>query len=335
MGLKNSYIIGKSRTKEGFNLFFGKVSSDASGILSGYIEKDSHVQELRKQFEIPKKDLLLDLGTSPHPGTAYGFNLTNRYQGAKSHEFFGKICFFYKPEKEAAAALMKAFDKAQAIIERAGFNPVVNSVWEINSAESGGKWAGSYKRSKKPEQVPHRFAIKPESLPESEFVYVILHEFAHHLHAEYLTGAKINATWIKLFNTSIKLQTIGKEQSSRLLQALIEGEERPSDFKSGLSEEDGLAFNWIMRTIKADHAISIRELDCLFEADFRDEIEQLWPKKTLHKKDLKPILSEYATTNYHELIAESFAFYLTKRTLPSSITKLVERSLSFAKANRE
>ena len=53
-----------------------------------------------------------------------------------------------------------------------------------------------------------------------------------------------------------------------------------------------------------------------------------------HKKDLAPVVSEYATTNYHELIAESIAFHLTKRKLPAPIAALVEKSLGFAKAKQ-
>ena len=180
--------------------------------------------------------------------------------------------------------------------------------------------------------MPHRFQIKPETVPATEYVYVILHEFAHYLHREFMTGAKLNAAWIRLFNTSIKLLTIKRDQSMRLLTALIQGEEKPSDFKSGLDDENKLAFNWIIRTIKADHAISLAELDILFEADFKDEIEALWPDKTLNKKDLAPIVSEYATTSPPELIAESFAFHLTKRSLPAPITKLMEKSISYARA---
>ena len=333
--MKNSYIIGKNRGKEGFSLFLGRVASSTNGLVTGFVEKDSHIRDKRSGFEVPSKDVLLNLGTEPHPGTVYGFNTANLYQGAKQHDFFGRICFFYKPEKELATKLMKAFDKAASILEKLGFVPVINSLWQVNSKDSGGKWAGSYKRSKKPELNPHRFSIKPESLPDTELVYVILHEFAHHIHAEYLTSPKINATWIKLFNTSIKLLSIPKDQSQRLLQALIGGEDKPSDFKSGLSEEDALAYNWIIRNIKTDHALSINELNHLFEADFRSEIESVWPQKLLHKKDLRPVLSEYATVSYYELIAESFAFYMLKRTMPQSIQKLVEKSISIAKVGVE
>lgn len=332
----NHYIIGRAQGGAGPKLFFGKVQSRSGTILEGYIEKDAHIANVKTSFEIPAKDVVLDLGENPHPGSVYGFDTTNRFFTRKVHDFFGPICFFYKPEKEVVKKLFAAFDTAAKILQKAGFEyPAGISVWEIVPKESKGKWAGYFKKSNKPESNPHRFSIKPESAPDSEWVYIILHEFAHYLHFSAMTGAKLNAAWIKLFNTSIKVQTIKKETSVSLLENLVSGEDRPSDFKSSLDEDQRNAYNWILRTIKADHSVSVRELDTLFEADAKDEIQNLWPQRTIHHKDLQPIVSEYATTAVQELLAESVAFYLTKRKLPAGITKLVEKSLSFAKANQE
>ena len=280
---------------------------------------------------------MIDLGSNPHPGVVYGQDVTSRYLGSKRHDFFGQISFLYKPSSDVSKKLMEAFDHSASILTKAGLGEPMNSVWEVRSHEIKAKWAGYYKRSKAPEKNPHRFSIRPESVPVSimELSYVILHEYAHHLHAENLTGPKINAAWVRLFNTSIKLQTIKKEQSQQLLDLLIDGEERPSDFKTGLEEDHRNAFNWIIRTIKADHAVSIKELDLLFEAGYKDDISSLWPKVTLNKKDLNPVVSEYATVSYRELFAEAFAFHFTKKKLPDGVTKLLEKSLSFARANTE
>jgi hypothetical protein len=332
----NHYVIAKLQDREGQRLIFGKIDSDKRGILSGLQEKNSHIDKLRATFEVPHKDVVLDLGENPYPGSAYGFDVTNRYYKRKAHETFGQICFFYNVPKDVAQKLFSAFDTAAKILDKAGLHvPGGISVWEILPPDSRGKWAGYYKHSKKPDNNPHRFAIKPESLPASEWVYVILHEYTHYMHATMLTGAKLNAALVKLFNTSIKLQTVKKELAVNLMESLLDGEERPSDFKSGLDEEQRNAYNWIMRTIKQDHSLSIKELDILFEADEKDSIRALWPQRTLHKKDLKPQVSEYATVSYHELVAEAFAFYWTKRKLPDQVVKLVEKSLSFAKANQE
>lgn len=335
--MQNHYIIGKTPSKEGGDKkFFGKVSGINRGIVEGVIEKNAHFGAKHSQsFEIPLKSVLVDLGLSPSPGTVYGFDVTNRFYAKKHHEVFGNICFMYKIEKQIAMKLFAAFDEAAKILKKWGLQiPTEMCVWQIMDKESKGKWAGYYKHTPDPEKTPYLFAIKPESLPVTEFTYVILHEVAHFIHRTALTGAKINARWIRLFNTSIKLQTFKKEQMERLLADLTGGEERPSDFKSGLDEDDTLAFTWAIRVIRQDHSVSLRELDILHEAEETEEIARLWPKRTLHKKDLAPVVSEYATTNYHELFAESVAFHLTKKKLPAPIADLVEKSLSFAKAKQ-
>lgn len=333
--MKNHYVIGKSSTKEGVKLVFGKVSSITNGIVEGVQEKNSHIQKMRNGFEIPLGNIVIDLGPEPHPGTVHGFKVGHRFVGKITHDFFGNVCYLYKAPKEVREKLSAAFDLAAKIITKAGFEAPEASVWEVHPKDGGGKYAGFYTHSPKIEKAPHRFAIRPECVPTSEYVYVILHEFAHHLHAQYMTGAKLNAAWLKLYNTSIKPQTIKKETSQLLVQALVDGEECPSDFKTGLDEEQRNAFNWIIRQIKTDHGVSIKELDTLFEAQYKDEIEKLWPTRTLAKKELAPIVSEYATKNYHELVAESLAFHWTKKKLPANVTALIDKSLSYARTQIE
>lgn len=336
--MQNHYVIGRMSSKDGEDKkFFGRVSRIVRGIAEGTIEKNQHLGGSHvKTFEIPLKSILVDLGTDPAFGSVYGFEVTNRFYKKKHHDYFGSICFMYHVDKEAARKIFGAFDRAAAILKKAGFVlPADKCVWQINHRETKGKWAGYYQHTTDTDKLPFQFAIKPESLPDSEFVYVVLHEVAHFLHKTALTGSKINARWIRLFNTSIKLKSFKRELMTSLLDELLAGEERPSDFKSGLDEEQTLAFNWALRVIRADHAVSVRELDILFEAEDKDEIRKLWPQRTIHKKDLSPVVSEYATKNYHELFAESIAFYLSKtKKLPQPIVNLVEKSLAFAKANQ-
>ena len=257
MTAEGHFIVGRARHKEGTSLFFGRVDSVAKGIVYGVKVKDAHIAARRIGFEVPIKDVLIDLGTDPHPGKVYGQEVTSRYSGTKQHPYFGNIHFLYKPKAEVGKKLFEAFDHAASVLEKARIVPPVDTVWEIRSPEVQGKWAGFYQRSKAPDKNPHRFSIKPEAVPVTmvDMAYVILHEVGHHVHSEYMTGAKLNAAWVRLFNTSIKLQTVKKEQSQNLLDVLLDGEERPSDFKSGLEEEQRNAFNWILRTIKSEHAL--------------------------------------------------------------------------------
>jgi len=331
-----SYIIGKIRAEEGHRLFLGKITGTSKGIVEGYIEKHSHLKKKRALFEIPERDIVLKLGDQPQPGKVYGFDVTNIYTNKViHHEFFGPIHFFYRIKKETGKKLMAAFDSAAKRLTKLGFEPMVNCVWIVQHPETSGKYAGYYSHSRDAEKLPHELAIKPEMYEEKDMEYIIVHEFAHYMHANFLKQPKVNAAWIRLFNTSIKVQTIRKEDSISLMETLLDGEERPSDFKSGLDEEQRNAWNWIMRTISQDHAVSVKELDILFEADERDEIKKLWPQRTLHKKDLAPVISEYATKSHKETLAEAVSFYITKKKLPQSVIALVEKSLRMAKTQQE
>jgi hypothetical protein len=67
----------------------------------------------------------------------------------------------------------------------------------------------------------------------------------------------------------------------------------------------------------------------------KDDIRGLWPLRNIPRKELAPIVSEYATKNHKELFAESFAYLLTGKKLPEPIVRLLEKSISHAKANVE
>jgi len=330
----NQYVVARVRTKEGSKLVFGKVHELAKGIAYLTGAKDAHIPHLKTSYEVPVKEVVAVLNDNVPSGKIWGFDVDSCLKGKVPHDFFGDIAFFYKPTKEVKAKLITAFDDAAKVFTKAGFSFPDECVWEIYSPETSGKWAGRYKHSKHPDKNPHRLQIAPEK--HNDNLYVILHELAHHVDFSFLQKApKLQAAWIRLYNTSIKPQTIRKDVSQSLLDLLIDGEDRPSDFKGQLEEEQRNAFNWIIRQIKADHSVGIFELDTLFEAQCKDEIKTLWPLRTLAKKELAPIVSEYATTNVKELIAESFSFYWTKKKLPSKVHDLVEKTLSYAKTQVE
>jgi hypothetical protein len=331
-----SFVIGKQRKEEGFDFFFGKVSGVSNGVVSGRIEKDFHVKQ--KFFEVSTKDILVDLGANPHAGSVYGQDVTCRLTAKREHDFFGRIFWLYKPRKEAVTAIDDALDQAASILKKHKLPRLPDDVvLEMRSNEVKSKWAGYYKHSKAPDKNPHRISVKPESvsLRESDIVYCILHEYAHWFHHNCATGPKLNARWVRLFNTSIKLQTVTKADSASLMESLLGGQERPSDFKSTLDEDQRNQFNWICRTIKSDHALSVAELDLLFESDFKEDIRAVWPTRTLHKKDLKPVISEYACVNYKETFAEAMSMHLLKKKLPESVISMVEKSIEFGRANSE
>lgn len=307
----------------------------SGGVITGYLEHDYHIASKRMPIEVLEKQVVCNLGPKPMQGKVYNVEVAP-FIGSKHHDLFGTISFLYQPKKEVGARLMEAFDRVGKRMEKKGLEFLCDDtagdrVWEVRAAK--GKYAGMYKKSKKPSVNPHRLIISPDKLPMSEMEYVLYHEIGHHLHLNFVRSNKLNTKWIKIFNTTVKPLTVKKEVSANLLGLLIDGDTMPSDFGSTLDDDLTNSYRHILRIIKAEHAVSVKELDILFEERELDEIKSLWPQRTIvPKRELKPIVSEYSTVNYKELFAETFAFYMTGRKLPQKLVDLLEKCLTHAKS---
>jgi hypothetical protein len=336
---KNDYAIfvtKGSAEKPGKPHLF-KVTGQDKGIVTGILTKNSHIQTLKSSVEVPIKDVIINLGPEPYPGKVHGCDVTNLYSGKKEHPDFGYLYFMYKIDPEVGTKLFNAFTKAYKVLKQARLDFAIQPetcIWEIMPFH-GEKYAGMYTRSKNVEKSPHRYQIRPEIMPANDWPYVIYHEVGHHLHKEFATGSKLQAAWIQLYNSTIKVSNIKREQSTEMLDALLAQEDRPSDFKGSLSEEDALIYKLILKSIQQNHSISVKELDLLFEADYRDDIRAVWPTRGISKKDLAPVVSEYALRAWYELFAESVAFRLSGKKLPKEVESLVDRTFSYARSNHE
>jgi hypothetical protein len=335
---KGEYAIGVVRSNEGkAKPFLFKVTGQNKGIVSGTLTKNSHIQSLRSSVEVPIKDVVINLGADPFPGKVHGCDVTNLYRYKKQHSEFGYLYYFYDAADEVKTKLEHAFTKAYKVLKQARLDFLVQPdtcIWEV-LPYTGEKYAGMYMRSKSTEKSPHRFQIRPEIMPATDWPYVINHELAHHLHKEFATGAKLQAAWIQLYNSTIKVSSIKREQSTELLEALLAQEDRPSDFRSVLNEEEAVIYKLILKSIQQQHSISVKELDLLFEADYRDDIRAVWPTRGIAKKDLAPVVSEYSLKAWYELFAEAVAYRLSGKVLPKEVEALVDRTFSFARSNHE
>lgn len=330
---KGDYFVAKQEQGKDY---LAKALEDAHGkSVEALLEKDCHVPAMRHTLTVALSDIVVALGSDPHPGKVYGFDVGAVHRKRLSHKQFGDVHFFYKPDKQVLNDLNESMTTVAARLNKQGLGFLIDNVVYEVLPYHGEKYAGRFIMSKR-EGVPKRIQIRPEIMPASEYAYVWYHELGHNLHLGYCREShKLNANWLKLFNTSIRVESIKKDKSQQLLDALVGGQENPSDFKRGLDEEDALAFKWIVRTIQQVNGLSIQDLDVLFDAEMKSEIVKVWPVRNIPHKELAPIVSEYATVNYRELFAEVFAFYMTKKKLPEPIVKLLEKTISYAKANHE
>lgn len=292
--------------------------------LNVVLEKNRHIPGLQTNLVIHQKDLVLELGKNPPRGNAYGVDTTSLYKGRKNHDFFGDINFFYKPEKQVVKNLWKAFSIAEKKLKN--FNLDQDLVIEV-LPKFKQKYAGIYMHSRK-EKMPNRIQIIPEVMDASDYPYVILHEFAHSLHYRHLMDTDLDADWISLYNTSIKVKTVKKEQCLELLEMVKGSDESIGNVLRTVEDDElRLAGRWILREISKIHGLSIKELSKLQRADKMEEVLEVWPKHALRAKDLEPVISEYATKNYKETVAESLSFHWIGKKLPKSVDKLIDKTL--------
>lgn len=330
---KGEYFIAK---QQGGKDYLAKALADSDKkTVEALLERNCHIQGLRATLTVKLDDVVLNLGTDPYPGKVHGHDVGTLFRKRLNHEKFGDINFFYRPEKQVLADLKSSMDSVSAKLKKAGLLFLLHDiVFEVLPYTGVGRYAGMFMKSKN-EKIPDRIQIRPEMVTTVDYAYVWYHELGHHLHLSFCQSKKLNATWLKLYMTSIRVEAVKKDTSQKLLDLLLDGQECPSDFKSGLDEEDALAFKWIIRTIQQVNGLSIKELDTLFEAEMKDEIKRVWPVRNIPRKELAPIVSEYATVNVKELIAECFAFYMAGKKLPEPIVRLLEKTISYAKANHD
>jgi hypothetical protein len=329
------YVIAKP-AGQGKNFLF-KVSGIDQGIVAGTLEKDSHVKGLRKTVEIPKSDIIVNLGRDPFPGKAYDCDATIIYKGRKTHDQFGTLFWFYKPETDVAERIMKSFDRAARILKQHDLDFTIEpekGIWEIQRY-NGEKYCGLYKHSRDTEKNPHRFVFRPEMVEPKDYNWVILHEHSHHIERAFLHSKSLRGQWVQLYNSTILVEDIEKKTCKDLLERILGQEDLPSDFKGQLEEDEQIQLKWILKHIKQQHKLSIKELDMLFDAGMKDDIRDVWPVSGVSMNDLKPLVTEYATKSWKELWAESLSLYFCGVKLPKVVVALIEKSLSHVRTQNE
>lgn len=296
--------------------------------------KDCHVPNLKQTQDIELGSVIANLGKSPRGGSVFGVDTHDLYIGTKPHDF-ADLHFFYKPEPETGQMILKAFSHAGRILDKHGLSRLHEDyvIWEIQAARKAvGSVviAGTYKTGKG--ESPPRASIRPEVMEPASYPYVIFHELGHHAHFTYFDDNEmLMSRWVKLYNRSIKVTPVDKQECSRFMKDFIESGLTTGKYRGSLeSDEDKAAFGKIVAFIKQNHRVEPRHIDLLVSTNNQQEVEALWPTQ-VSVGSLEPLVSEYGAKHVKELIAESFALYLTKKQLPGTVLKLLEHTLSYVK----
>lgn len=287
-----------------------------------------------RTIEITKKDVMVRLGAEPAPGKVYGVDVSNVYRKTFSHEFWGPIHFFVKPDKATIARLKQGLDNTAKKLDKMGLREYTTKFQTEIRAEHG-KYAGMYKHQPDNKSIVWFAPGKGET--QEQMDYIIYHEFGHVLRFNGLMGVKTRARWQKLFQQSITPTVVTKKFLSGLWDHVRLSADAEQSFGSVIKEyekeEEQTEANLkaLSRWFRQVHHISPSELKVLWDANDLDTIESLWPLSSIDTSKLSPLISDYATKNVEETFAESFAYYMIGKKLPASVEKLLEKSLSIIK----
>ena len=82
--------------------FLVQVQDVASNTIHGFLAKDYHIPYRRTPIELVAKDVVVNLGKRPHPGSVYGLEVAH-HAVTKHHDDFGQVSFLYYVRKEVGA----------------------------------------------------------------------------------------------------------------------------------------------------------------------------------------------------------------------------------------
>lgn len=305
-----------------------KAMAVKQGMVRVRLEKNSHIPALRQIIDVEQRGVVANFGPTPHKKVA-----PNLYTKTVPHQIVGDVHFFYKPEKESAQSLWRAFNMVHGKLKKNGLHRLIEDdiVWEILSGEGGGKYAGMYYPKQKGIETPV-IKVRPEKMTAAYYPYVILHELGHHMHFAYcMDNDNLNGAWVKLFNRSIKVTPVSEKDCRLLCKAFESAGTSVNGFKRDLDDDQKKHFGKILSYIKTNHQLSPTEINILIASNNWAEVEACWPTQVTNK-DLEPLVSEYATKHMRELLAESFALHYTGTTLPKSAASLLEKTVNYAKS---
>lgn len=287
-----------------------------------------------RTIEITKRDILVRLGPTPKPGKVYGVDVSNVYRKSISHEFWGLIHFFVKPEKEVMTRLKLALDFTGEKLDKMGFREYTTK-FQTEIRAKKGKYAGMYLHRPDDKSLVW---FAPEMGDDQKVMnYIVFHEFGHVLRMNGLRSVKTRARWQRLFQQSVAPVVVSKKYLAGLLAHIKDSGESESSLGSIIKEfqkdeeETAAYLKALSRWFRQVHHISPRELQVLWEAHDLETLESLWPTSSIDTSKLSPLITEYATKNVEETFAESFAFYMMGMKLPAHVEKLLEKSLSLIK----
>lgn len=320
---KKRYVIYKIANRN----YLGRVHASEGSSMVVVNENYGNIPHLRTVQEIEKDQVILDLGSKPHPGKVYGVDLEHLYLGKRNLPHLGEVGLFYKPKKKVLRNLNTAASVVRKRLKKRNLEALMdhNIYWHLQGKAK--KYAGKYTRLNRQGTLTEIITFCVENYDASDYAYILTHELGHVMHYNYVKDdSKLDAAWMALYTKSKEVKLVSKKDCEAVRDLVVNEDGTPSQAVKLLDEEARKNFDQIIKQMKRLHNLGLKELDVLWFGNQLDKIRELWATVVPYS-DEEPILNEYALKNYEELFAEAFAFYIGGVKLPKAIHRLMEKTV--------
>jgi hypothetical protein len=314
MNLDNdTYAIIKYRGKPKLALVLNGKSRQA--VLDESLSVDTPVN-----FTYEEHNVLCALGATPQPGTLYGVKVEPFHKTIETKRY-GPIHLFRDMKKEELDTFKSSLTDVYNTFKREisiDFLPL----FAIHVRNKKGKYAGSYKAQTQRGEHKDVVSLHPHDFNDEAFNrYLIAHEFAHGVWYRCVSH-KLRASWIKLYEKRMKLNSVAKDKLEDLFDSVITYEGGLTGFiKEVADDEDRLVLREVLAYLKKHHLLNKNNVELLVEFD-SEALGLLWPTFAF-LTDKRADLGQYALSKVEEFFAEAVAYHISGKQLPDDVTRAI------------
>ncbi len=319
---KGEYVIAKIEKKD--RLFLAKTASKQGWPIRAISAEDDVTDAAI--FELSQQELVANLGRNPREGPL-GLRVTP-FREKLISKIFGTIKIFRLLSSMEKKVLLRSLLRCGRKLEEKDLDSALPTE-RFQVLPPRGKYAGTYKFSKKGDTI----SLFPQEWLHLD--YVTFHEVGHNLWFR-LFGDLDQVRWIKLYHNCVSLTKIKDQEINALKAKLVDSEwESLADFLEELDEKEELIWEEILEWIGSNHHLAKKHLECLVYRHDREALLDLFPTARLFHSQVEPLVSEYGSKNPEEFWAESFSYYMTGKSLPIQVKKLVIRTIKKISGKKE
>jgi hypothetical protein len=337
----NDYVVVQTkseRPKPTYTLV--KVTSFSGSTINGRLEVNPHIKPQTVSF--PTSDIVVNLGASPAPGKVYGVDTSNIYRKTLNHPAFGEVHFMCKPTPSEIKKLDSAMKSLHVKLKKNKLLFLIedgSTTFEVVD-HAYSKYAGMFRMSKNRDRAPSRISVCASAnalatIGVDDYEYVLAHELGHALHFHHIKSfPTLDAAWLRAYTNSVTPRIVDRDLTHKL-KGLLLSERSVSGSLAMIPEEDMEAAKLCFRWVNTTCGLKAKDLDLLLETGKDQTLTELWPSWELVLRELKPKLTLYSTKSYMELFAESFAYWITGKTLPAKLQSLMDKTVAASRGGSQ